>query len=104
MLLNPESKFFKERIENPASYMNKIRHTELQKIEAAVSEYFSISTEYFLGIDGTSIFQTRDPHLAGLYIINGVSKAPCPIERGDPRRAATRETQNSEIDRAGKTR
>jgi len=76
MLLNPESEFFKQRIKNPASYINKIRHTNLGEIEGAVAEYFTINKiEYFLGIEGTRIFQSGDPNVASLYVINGICRA-----------------------------
>ena len=74
MLLNPESEFFKEKIKNPDSYINKIKHIDLKKIEKAISEYFFIKTEYFLGIKETKIFQSRDPSLASLYVIKGIKK------------------------------
>jgi ubiquinone/menaquinone biosynthesis C-methylase UbiE len=71
MLINPESEFFKEKIKNPDSYVNKIRHRNLQEIEAEVAKYFSVRTEYFLGIEGMRVFQSRDSHCASLYIIKG---------------------------------
>lgn len=71
MLLNTESEFFKMKSRNPVSYVNKIKHTDLKEIERAIAEYFSIQTEYFLGIQGEEIFQIRAPRLAGLYIIKG---------------------------------
>jgi ubiquinone/menaquinone biosynthesis C-methylase UbiE len=71
MLLNPESEFFKEKTQNPDSYINKIKHINLREIEEAVAKYFSVKTEYFLGIKGTEIFQSRDSNLASLYIIKG---------------------------------
>ncbi|MGD2094335.1 MAG: class I SAM-dependent methyltransferase [Phycisphaerales bacterium] len=74
MLLNPESKFFKEKVRNPASYVNKIRHTDLKDIERTIAKYFSTRTEYFLGIKGTEIFQTRYHKLASLYVIKGEKK------------------------------
>jgi ubiquinone/menaquinone biosynthesis C-methylase UbiE len=74
MLLNPESGFFRERTRNPSSYVNKIRHRNLQEIEAEVAKYFSVRTEYFLGIEGTRVFQSRDSHCASLYIIKGIKK------------------------------
>ncbi len=74
MLLNPESEFFKEKAGNPASYINKIRHIVLKDIERTIAEYFSTQTEYFLGIKGAEIFQTRDPRLASLYVIKGKKK------------------------------
>ena len=74
MLLNPESGFFKERTRNPSSYVNKIRHRNLQEIEAEVAKYFSVRTEYFLGIEGMRVFQSRDSQCASLYIIKGTRK------------------------------
>ena len=71
MLLNPQSEFFKGKTENPDSYVNKIKHTDLKEIEKAALEYFSIETGYFLGIKETEIFQSRDSNLASLYIIKG---------------------------------
>ena len=76
MLLNPQSQFFKERIEKPASYINKIRHTDLREIEQAVAEHFCVETEYFLGIRGTTIFQSEEPDVASLYVINGTLGSP----------------------------
>ena len=74
MLLNPESEFFKEKIQSPDSYVNKIKHTDLSGIERTIAEYFSVKTEYFLGIKGTEIFQSRDSNVASLYIIKGTKK------------------------------
>jgi len=74
MLLNPESEFFKEKMGNPDSYINRIKHVELKDVERTVAEYFSIKTEYFLGIEGTKTFQSSDPDVASLYVIKGIKK------------------------------
>ncbi|MCD6393282.1 MAG: class I SAM-dependent methyltransferase [Planctomycetes bacterium] len=74
MLLNPQSEFFKEKTKNPSSYVNKIKHVDLKKIQKSILGYFSIETEYFLGIKKTEIFQSRDSKLASLYIIKGIKK------------------------------
>jgi len=74
MLLNPESEFFKEKIKNPDSYINKIKHADLKEIERAIAEYFAVKTEYFLGIKGQDIFETKNLNLASLYIIKGKKK------------------------------
>ncbi|HIJ69901.1 MAG TPA: class I SAM-dependent methyltransferase [Planctomycetes bacterium] len=71
MLLNPVSEFFKKKAGDPASYLSRIRHTDLKAIEKTMAEHFSIQTEYFLGINGTEIFQSRNPKLAALYIVKG---------------------------------
>jgi len=74
MLLNPQSEFFKEKTKNPNSYVNKIKHTDLKEIEKAALEYFSVKTEYCLGIKGIEIFQSTDANTASLYIIKGTKK------------------------------
>jgi ubiquinone/menaquinone biosynthesis C-methylase UbiE len=71
MLLNPASEFFKQRVGNPSSYLNKIKHTDLKEIERTIAEYFTIQTEYFLGIKQSEIFQAEDSNLAALYIVKG---------------------------------
>jgi ubiquinone/menaquinone biosynthesis C-methylase UbiE len=71
MLLNPESGFFRERTRNPGSYVNKIRHRNLREIEAEVAKYFSVRTEYFLGVEGMRVFQSGNSRCASLYIIKG---------------------------------
>jgi ubiquinone/menaquinone biosynthesis C-methylase UbiE len=74
MLLNPQSRFFKGKTNNPASYVNKIRHINLKEIERTIAEHFSIQTEFFLGINGNQIFEGRNPDLAALYVIKGKKK------------------------------
>jgi ubiquinone/menaquinone biosynthesis C-methylase UbiE len=74
MLLNPQSQFFKEKVDNPASYVSKIRHTNLTEIERTIAEYFSIQTEFFLGIKGQQILESQQPDLASLYVIKGKKK------------------------------
>ena len=75
MLLNPQSEFFKEKTKNQNSYINKIKHIDLKKIEIAISEFFSIKTEYFLGIKETDIFPSRNSDLASIYIIKGTKNS-----------------------------
>jgi len=74
MLLNPQSEFFKQKISNPASYVNKIKHIDPTEIENTIAEYFSIQAEFFLGIKGKEVFQSRDSNLAALYVIKGKKK------------------------------
>lgn len=74
MLLNPRSEFFREKISNPDSYINRIKHTDLKRIEESILEDFSVKTEYFLGVRGTEIFQSQNSNTASLYIIKAKKK------------------------------
>jgi len=74
LLLNPESEFFKEKTANLDSYVNRIKHTDLTEIERTIAEHFSVQAEFFLGIKGEEILQSRDPDLASLYVVKGKKK------------------------------
>ena len=74
MLLNPQSQFFKEKTGNPASYISKIKHTDLKEIERTIAEHFSIQTRFFIGIKGQEIFESQQPDLSSLYVIKGKKK------------------------------
>lgn len=74
MLLNPQSRFFKEKTKNPASYVNRIKHTNLKGIERVIADYFSIKTEFFLAIKDQQVFESQNPDIASLYVIRGKKK------------------------------
>jgi ubiquinone/menaquinone biosynthesis C-methylase UbiE len=71
MLLNPQSDFFKQRRREGDSYVNMIRHTNLQKMEKVTKELFDIKTEYILGVRGEKIFASKSPDETALYVIIG---------------------------------
>lgn len=74
MLLNPQSAFYKEKAQDPTSYVRKIRHTNLEEIENAIAEHFHIQTEYFMGVRDGNIFKSRATAKASLYVIKGTRK------------------------------
>jgi len=74
MLLNPKSEFFKDKVRNPDSYVNKIKHTDLKEIERTIAEHFFVQTEHFLGIKQAEVFESENPDLASLYVIKGRRK------------------------------
>jgi len=71
MILNPESEYFKSHIRRPGSYFGRIKHTNPKEIEKYISKFFTATGGYFLGIRGQEIFDTRDKHLAALYVVKG---------------------------------
>lgn len=78
MLLNPASEFFQERFRNLHSYVRKMRHLDLEAIEAGIAARFDVRAEYFLGVNGTTLFESHDPISAALLVINGVRKESRP--------------------------
>lgn len=71
MILNPESDYFKTRVQDKNSYFAKIKHRNPKEIENYISKSLSTRGEYFLGIKGQKIFETCDENLAALYVIVG---------------------------------
>ncbi|MDK9717152.1 MAG: class I SAM-dependent methyltransferase [Trichlorobacter sp.] len=69
LLLNPASRFFRERYANSESYVRKLRHTDLAAIEKTASEWFEASGEYYLGVDGERLFESSHHEEAALYIL-----------------------------------
>lgn len=69
LLLNPASSFFRGRYGNAASYVRKLKHTDLMAIEGAAKAWFDTTGEYYLGIDGERLFASSDPQESALYII-----------------------------------
>jgi len=72
MLLNTDSQYFREQTADPESYMRRIKHTDIFWMEAAMMERFEIKVEYYMGITGERIFESDDPKLASLFIVNGI--------------------------------
>ena len=71
MILNPESEYFKSHIRRAGSYFGRIKHTHPKEIEKYISKFFTATGEYFLGLRGQEIFDTRDKNLAALYVVKG---------------------------------
>ncbi len=75
LMLNPESCYFQKEYNEQNSYIRKnIKHTNIKNIENFVSHYFSLKTEYFLGIKNEKIFDSNDTPFASLYVMKGVKK------------------------------
>lgn len=71
LLLNPAAPFVRQRLVRPDSHMRHLRHLDLTEIEQTIAERFSVQTEYFLGVTGTTIFDCRTATEAVLYVIKG---------------------------------
>jgi len=71
MLLNPESAFFKAMRKDPASYVQWIRHTDLNDLEKEAGRHFILLSEYFLGIRGEEIFESQKPDESALKVLTG---------------------------------
>ena len=72
MILNPESEYFKAHTQKADSYFRRIKHTNIKEIERYISKFFAATGEYFLGIRGQEVFDSRDKNLASLYVIKGI--------------------------------
>ena len=71
MMLNTKSEYFKSHVNKPNSYFRRIKHRDAKEIEHYISKFFTTRSEYFLGIRGTEVFNTRNENLAALYVVKG---------------------------------
>lgn len=75
MILNPQSKYFQTHVAKPGDYFTLMKHRNLEEFQDAISTGYNITkTEYFLGIDGTHVFDTNDPRQASIFTIVGIKK------------------------------
>jgi SAM-dependent methyltransferase len=74
LLLNPQSEFYQAKSHDPDSYIQKTKHTDNDAIAGAAACMFDIATEYCLGIDGETIFESDDPADAALFSLIGRKK------------------------------
>jgi len=76
MMLNPESRYFREHARDEDSYFRKVLHTDLEEIREYISTFYEITkSEYFLGIEEQEIFESSDKEYASLYSIAGRRKS-----------------------------
>jgi ubiquinone/menaquinone biosynthesis C-methylase UbiE len=73
LMINQNSRYFQEKYNNNNSYIRKnIKHTNINKIQKVISQYFIIKNEeYFLGINEQEIVDTDDYSNASLYVLEG---------------------------------
>ena len=72
LMLNPSSRYFHEQSEDKDSYFRRVLHTDVDEIRDYIAEFYKIvKEEYFLGITGKEVFETRDKKYAGLYAVVG---------------------------------
>ena len=75
MILNPESNYFQSHVAKPGDYFTRMKHRNLAEIQDTISSVYNITrAEYFLGIDGTRVFETHNPHQASIFAIVGIRK------------------------------
>jgi ubiquinone/menaquinone biosynthesis C-methylase UbiE len=75
MILNPESNYFHKQVAKPGDYFTRMKHRDLHNLIEAITQAYTITkTEYFLGIDGTTVFETSDPRQASMFVIVGTKK------------------------------
>ncbi len=74
LLLNPKSPFFKQRYVREDSYVHKIKHPCVDPIESKASTLFDIRREYFLGIEGSEVFDSSEPSAAAVCVLKGTKK------------------------------
>ncbi len=76
LLLNPESEFYRQKRNNPDSYVNNIVHADLSEAMKSISRYFTVESHgYLLGILDKNVFETNNPKKASLFCISGTARS-----------------------------
>ena len=75
MTLNPHSEYFRENVQRPGDYFQRIKHTKTTEIQESISRFYVISKEEsFLGIQEEQVFETDDENLASIKVLVGIKK------------------------------
>lgn len=74
ILLNPQSAFFKKKLLEPDSYINMIKHQDIETIQYMIAEKFDVVSEYMIGVDDNSIYESQNQDEAILFTIRGTKK------------------------------
>lgn len=70
MMINPHSDYFRENVQRPGDYFQRIRHTDLAEIREHIAHVYAIEKEeYFLRIQGDHVGETTDAAHAALYVV-----------------------------------
>lgn len=74
LMLNPQSQYFRDKYRDNSSYIRmNIKHMNIREIKEFMSRCFFIENEeYFLGIKNGKIFDSNNPKVASLYILEGI--------------------------------
>jgi ubiquinone/menaquinone biosynthesis C-methylase UbiE len=75
MILNPKSNYFQTHVAKPGDYFTRMKHRNLKEFQDTIGSIYHITrTEYFLGIEGTRVFETHNPHKASIFVVVGIKK------------------------------
>jgi len=74
MMVNYHSDYFRENVQRPGDYFQRIQHTTAEIREYVAHFYVIQKDEYFLGIQGQRVYETDDEALAALYVLVGSKK------------------------------
>ena len=75
MMLNPHSDYFRENVQRPGDYFQRVRQTNLAAIHEYIAHFYAVQKEeYFLRIQGHRVGETDDEALAALYVVVGHKK------------------------------
>ncbi|OYT54653.1 MAG: hypothetical protein B6U72_02085 [Candidatus Altiarchaeales archaeon ex4484_2] len=71
LLLNPRSEYYREKVLE-GGYISRYVNSNTGGIRDYLSKWFDLDDNFFLGIIGGRIFDTREPGHAAIYALQGV--------------------------------
>lgn len=71
LILNSRSTYVRENLEREDSYFRNIVHRDSEALAGRIGQQFDIETEYFLGIEEETVFETETPERAAILAVRG---------------------------------
>ena len=71
LVLNTESSYVKANLKRDGSYFQKMVHRNTEELLDTIRSYIEGQTEYLLGIEDETVFESRDPETAAITAVVG---------------------------------
>ncbi len=70
MMLNPHSDYFRDNVQRPGGYFQRVRQTNLAAVREYIAHFYTIQKRaFFLRIQGDHVGETTEEAQAALYVV-----------------------------------
>jgi ubiquinone/menaquinone biosynthesis C-methylase UbiE len=71
LILNSRSQYVRRNLKREGSYFQNMVHRDTEALAERIGQQFEIETEYFLGIEEETVFETEAPERAAILAVRG---------------------------------
>jgi len=75
LVLNTQSDYVQSNLQREGSYFQQMVHRDSDALAAQILDSIDGTKEYFLGIDGTTVFESTDPTTAAVTAVVGTPES-----------------------------